>query len=321
MSPLAPRLLLSTAALLVCALAGPLSPASAATTTVTTAAELTAALAQARAGDTITLRDGKYLGSFTGAAAGTAAAPITLIGSPRAVLSTGSVRNDYGLHITGSYWKLTGFSVSVAKKGIMLDNSDGTVIDGVDVGSIGQEAIHVRTSSSGVTVRNSRVHDTGLRSASYGEGIYVGSANSNWSSIMGSSSTPDRSDGVLIENNTVFNTTAEGIDIKEGTTGGRILGNTFTNSGWSGRNSADSFVDVKGNGYLVSGNTGSGTLLDAFQVHSVLTGWGGSNEFSANTVVSGVPGYEVRIASKTPGNVVRCDGSAASLGLTNITCS
>ena len=161
----------------------------------------------------------------------------------------------------------------------------------------------------------------GLTTAAYGEGIYVGSAKSNWASIMGSATTPDRSDNVLIEKNAIINTTAEGIDIKEGTTGGRIIQNTFHRAGWSGENSADSWVDIKGNRYTISGNTGDATLLDAFQVHSVLTGWGGKNAFSWNTVKGGVPGYEVNMASKTPGNTVKCDSTVAAQGLTNIDCT
>jgi parallel beta-helix repeat protein len=290
-------------------------------TTVSTSAQLKSALSSARPGQTITLRDGTYTGKFEASAAGSSSAPITLVGSSKAVLTTGSTGSGYGLHITGSNWHLTGFRVDTAQKGIVLDNSDNTVIDGVEVSRIGQEGVHVRHSSSSVTVRNSFVHHTGVSSASYGEGIYVGSAKSNWSSIMGSSSSADKSDNVVIENNRVSDTTAEGIDIKEGTTGGRITGNVFTHSGHSGSNFADSWVDIKGNGYTVSGNSGSSTRTDAFQVHSVMSGWGGGNDFANNSTSGGVPGYEVNIASKTGGNIVHCKSSAAGQGLTNVTCT
>jgi hypothetical protein len=297
------------------------TPAPSNSVTVSTSAQLTAALKAAVPGQTIVMTPGTYVGKFVAATSGTSSKPITLTGPASAVLTTGSNTSGYGLHITGSNWRLTGFSVSVAQKGIVLDRSSNTVIDGVDVGKIGQEAIHVRTNSVDVIIRNSRVHDTGLSTASYGEGIYVGSAKSNWSSIMGSSSTPDRSDRVLIENNVILNTTAEGIDIKEGTTGGIVRGNSFTHSGHSGANYADSWVDVKGNGYLLEANSGRDTLLDAFQVHSVATGWGGGNLFRSNTVIDGVPGYEVRVSSSEPGNVVACASSNAALGLTNVTCT
>lgn len=138
---------------------------------------------------------------------------------------------------------------------------------------------------------------------------------------MGSAATPDRSDRVVISNNRVSRTAAEGIDIKEGTTGGKVTGNSFSEAGFSGANSADSWVDVKGNGYTVTGNSGSDTKLDALQVHNVLDGWGRDNAFAGNTVLGGVPGYEVRIQSADLGNTVRCQASAAGRGLTNIACT
>ncbi|WP_166871544.1 right-handed parallel beta-helix repeat-containing protein [Salinibacterium sp. ZJ450] len=288
---------------------------------VSSSAELTSALTSATAGDVITLEDGTYTGKFKAAASGTQAAPITLVGSPNAVLTTGSTSSGYGLHVTGHNWNITGFSVSGAQKGIVLDDSDNTVIDGVDVGSTGHEGIHLRSSSNGVTVRNSTVHDAGVVTPAIGEGIYVGTAESNWGEVMGSSSTADQSDNAVIENNRIFNTAAEGIDVKEGTTGGRVIGNSFDNAGHSGANNADSWIDIKGNGYVVADNSGTTARVDAIQVHSVRDGWGGNNTFTGNGTVAAVPGFEVNIASKTPGNVVDCKASDAAQGLTNVDCS
>lgn len=300
----------------------PESPAaSGRTVTVSTADELSAALAAARPGQTIRLSDGAYTGKFVAAASGTDAAPITLTGSRAAVLSSGSLESGYGLHITGSYWQVSGLSVAQSAKGIVLDGSAGTVLSNVDVGSIGSEAVHFRANSTDCTIRDSEIHDTGLAKPGFGEGIYVGSAKSNWKSVMGSAATPDRSDRVVISNNRVSRTAAEGIDIKEGTTGGKVTGNSFSEAGFSGANSADSWVDVKGNGYTVTGNSGSDTKLDALQVHNVLDGWGRYNAFAGNTVLGGVPGYEVRIQSENLGNTVRCQASAAGRGLTNIACT
>ena len=289
--------------------------------TVSTAAELSAALAAARPGQTIRLNDGAYTGKFVAAASGTDAAPITLTGSRAAVLSSGSLKSGYGLHITGSYWQVSGLSVAQSAKGIVLDGSAHTVLSNVDVGSIGSEAVHFRANSTDCTIRDSEIHDTGLAKPGFGEGIYVGSAKSNWETVMGSATTPDRSDRVLISNNRISRTSAEGIDIKEGTTGGKITGNSFSEAGFSGANSADSWVDVKGNGYTVTGNSGSTTKLDALQVHNVLDGWGRDNAFAGNTVQGGVPGYEVWIQSGDLGNTVRCQASTAGRGLTNIPCT
>ncbi|NII51558.1 right-handed parallel beta-helix repeat-containing protein [Frigoribacterium endophyticum] len=300
----------------------PVATPAATTVTVSTSAGLTAALAAARPGQTIALRDGTYTGTFRAAADGTAGQPIRLTGSRAAVLTTGSVSKGYGLHVTGDRWIVSGLTVQTAQKGIVLDGSSGTVVEGVDVGRIGDEGVHLRTNSVDVTVRGSSVHDTGLRKAGFGEGIYVGSAVSNWGSVMGSSSTPDRSDRAQIIGNTISDTAAEGIDLKEGTTGGVVSGNVFRDAGRSGENSADSWVDVKGDGYLVTANSGTGTKLDAFQVH-VISGWGRGNSFRDNTVLGGVPGYEVWVQKGAVGTVVVCRtaGTRAGAGLTNGACS
>lgn len=297
------------------------APAPVREVNVSTTAQLKAALAAAAPGDRITLADGRYLGKFVTSNSGTEAAPITLIGSRKAVLTTGSTRKGYGLHVTGEYWNLSGFTVTTAHKGIVLDAASYSIIDGVDVGDIGQEAIHVRHSSSHVIVRNSLVHDTGTVSQAFGEGIYLGSSHKNWSKVMGSASLADQSDYAIVENNTITNTAAEGIDVKEGTIGGQLLNNTFLNDAWSGKNSADSWVDVKGNGYLISGNRGSQTINDGFQVHKMMVGWGQRNTFENNSSTGVVPGYLVRIVWGSTDNVVTCAPSTATLGLTNIPCS
>lgn len=287
---------------------------------VATSAQLTAALKAAKPGQTIVLKDGTYSGKFVASPSGTDGQRISLTGSRKAVITTGSTSSGYALNVTGDYWNITGLTISGASKGIVLDGSNRTVIDGVDVGRTGAEAVHVRTSSSHVIVRNSVIHDTGLVQPSYGEGIYVGSAKSNWSSIMGSSSTPDRSDYVQILTNVISNTSAEGIDIKEGTTGGIVSRNTFINAGYSGENYADSWVDVKGNDYQITGNTGTDALLDAFQVH-VIDGWGQKNAFRGNAITGRVPGYEVSVQSGANSTSVGCASSAASRGLSNIACT
>lgn len=297
------------------------APIPANTVSVSTAAELSAALAAAAPGQTIHMQDGLYVGKFVASASGTADAPITLAGSRAAVLSTGSIWSGYGLHVTGSHWRIAGLAVTEAAKGIVLEGSTHTVISNVDVGRIGSEAVHFRKNSSDGIVRDSDIHDVGLAQPGYGEGVYVGSAKSNWATVMGSADVPDRSDRVQILNNRISRTAAEGVDAKEGTSGGVIRGNSFTDAGYSGSNSADSWADIKGNGYIVDGNTGSTALADAFQVHSVLEGWGLNNSFSGNTILGGVPGYEVWVQSGSLGTVIACKESKAGLGLSNVPCS
>ena len=75
---------------------------------------------------------------------------------------------------------------------------------------------------------------------------------------------PDRSDRNVVKGNKIGQTTAEAVDIKEGTTGGVVEDNTFDGSALSG---ADSRVDVKGNNWLIKENTGTNSTQDGFQTH------------------------------------------------------
>ena len=77
-------------------------------------------------------------------------------------------------------------------------------------------------------------------------------------------------------------TAAESVDIKEGTTGAQIVGNTFDGSGLTGVNYDDSWVDVKGDNVLVQDNTGRNTTNDGYQTHTQQSGWGCGTVFRNN---------------------------------------
>jgi hypothetical protein len=72
------------------------------------------------------------------------------------------------------------------------------------------------------------VRETGRRKPKFGEGIYVGTARSNWCHI--SACRPDRSDRNVVEGNDIAGTTAESVDVKEGTSDGVVRGNRFDGS-------------------------------------------------------------------------------------------
>ena len=248
---------------------------------VSNAGALQRALEGARPGDVIRLADGTYTGRFSAATSGTRAAPITLQGSRRAVLDGDGVKGGYAFHLTADYWVLRGFSITNAQKGLMADAANHNLIDGLAVFHIGDEAIHFRSFSTRNTVQNCVIHDTGLRRPKFGEGVYLGSAVSNWRKH--SNGNPDASDFNRVLNNRFGpNVRAEAIDIKEGSRGGEIRGNVFDGRGMSGENYADSWVDVKGNSYLIAENRGSRATRDGFQTHVILDGWGRDNVFRAN---------------------------------------
>jgi hypothetical protein len=289
-------------------------------TVVSTADDLHAALASAGPGDVIQLAPGTYVGEFAMTTSGTAAEPITLCGNAESVLDGDGPNGGYVVHLDhASYWRLVGFTVTNGQKGVMADGTVGSVIQGLTVTSIGDEAIHLRNFSTDNLVTGNTVDTTGLRREKFGEGIYIGTAESNWCDITACE--PDRSDRNVVEQNTIRNVTAEAVDIKEGTTGGTVRGNSFDGSGMT-EDGADSWVDVKGNEWLIEGNSGTNSLLDGFQTHEILDGWGTRNVFRGNSAAVNGPGFGF---SLTPArdNVVSCDNTAsgAGEGLSNVSCS
>lgn len=280
-------------------------PASsmAASVTCSTAACLKNALANASPGDVITLAAGvTFNGNFVAAANGTSTGKITLqsaSSSNKAELNGGGTGSGYALHVTGDHWVIKDLKVTNAKKGIMLDHANYTLIDGAEVYQIGEEGVHYRDGSSYNTIRNSYVHDIGTVNPQYGEAIYVGSDKGKWGTFNAATNYN------TIANNTLGpNVAAEHIDIKEGSTGTLVENNTFDGTGMSGANAADSFIDVKGNNDVIRNNTGyrngNSSIKDAFQVHQRAAGWGQNASFTNNTVyLDNTTAYVVNAASGT----------------------
>jgi hypothetical protein len=307
----------------------PTSSPTGTTVNVSTAAQLSAALSVASPGQTISLADGTYVGHFTLLHSGTAAAPIRITGSRNAHLDGGSMSGGYVLHLDqANYVQVDGITITDAQKAVVMDQCSHDVLTNLDAYHTGEEIILLRNYSSDNVVSGNEVHDSGHTTAGYGEGIYIGLAISNWSS-SGQSRTnggPDTSDRNQITGNHIYGTTAENIDIKEGTTGGLIANNSLDSTGMSGANYADSWVDLAGNDYLVRNNIGvhpSGVMNDGYQTHIQASGWAMNNTFTANTSAVNASGYAFNIQTSggtTLGNVVKADNTetGAAKGMANI---
>jgi hypothetical protein len=205
------------------------APCPTAAVTVTTAAELTQALGAAAPGTVIILADGVYHGNFRATGAGTPGQPITLCGGTGAILDGGGTDEGYVLHLDrASHWTVQGFTVRNGQKGVMVDEGTHVLLQGLTVENTGDEAIHLRRFSSDNKVTGNTIRGAGLRKPKFGEGIYIGTAESNWCDITACK--PDKSDRNEISGNTVSGTTAESVDIKEGTSDGLLAGNIFDGS-------------------------------------------------------------------------------------------
>jgi hypothetical protein len=297
------------------------NPACPAGQTVGDVAALKRALATAAPGTVILLAPGTYSGRFSATQSGTASAPITLCGSRDAIVDGGGTKSGYTLYLNGaSWWRLIGFSVQGGQKGLVTDHATHVLIWGLYVHDIGDEGIHLRSFSTDNIVEGVTVRNTGLLTAGFGEGIYVGSANKNWCKYAGCN--PDASDRNIVRNNDIAQTTAENIDIKEGTTGGLIANNRLSGDGMVA-SAASAWVNVKGNSWTITGNVGKHSLKDGFQVHRVYTGWGQANVFQSNTAQVDGPGYGFYVQSSSLATVLTCDNTAigAALGLSNAQCT
>jgi parallel beta-helix repeat protein len=97
--------------------------------------------------------------------------------------------------------------------------SSHVVLRNLIVHDVGQEGIHVKQNSSFVTVENNVVYNTRkLGGCCNGEGIYVGTSTSG---------SLDNTNNVTVRNNTIHDTTDEGIEIKPGTHDCIVEGNTL----------------------------------------------------------------------------------------------
>lgn len=220
---------------------------------VSTASELSSALSGAQEGDAINLADGTYGGPFKL----TDKSAVRLCGTRAAILRGGGTSGGYPLTITtGDRIEVRGLTLTSGLMGLYATRLTNSLLDDLHVHTTGQEGIHIRTFSSDNVIQNSHISNTGLTVAEYGEGVYIGTDIGQWGSYTGGQ--PDRSDRNRVLNNHFGpDIRSEAIDVKEGTSGGLIQGNTFDGRGLVRSKSwVNSLVELKGNGYTVSGNSG-----------------------------------------------------------------
>ncbi len=252
---------------------------------VSSALELKLALAQATPGMRIELAPGTYYGNFTINSSGLAERPIVLSGNVDAVLDGMTIASGAGLTLHANHWRIEHVRVRNAKKGVVLDGASDNVLFDVQVDSVGEEGIRLRRFSANNRISGCAIARTGLLRPGYGEGVYIGTAISQWQ--QETDGQPDRSDRNQIDRCTFGpGITAENIDVKEGTSQGVLSRNVFDASAISGENYADSVVDLKGNAYVLSENRMAAAAPNPLgidvQVHHKQGGWGYRNVFVNN---------------------------------------
>jgi hypothetical protein len=293
---------------------------------VATVSQLAAALAYARPGDLILLADGTYVGHFKATISGTASSPIVLCGTRAAVLNGGKTSGGgFALTVQASYWTLDGFTVTNTHQGVRFQGTRSGVIRGLAINTVGQEAISLKGFAKHNLVEGNTISNTGLSIAEYGEGIYLGSAPSQW--CTWSNCQPDRTDSNTVRRNTIGPyVRSELIDAKEGTAFNRIEDNVFDGRGQVNDPATfwiDSWVEINGDDYVVTGNRGVNALKHGFQTYRGPNGWGNRTYYAGNSAdLNGAPGYGIVLSQSPYGVIVRCDNQVqdAGSGLSNVSC-
>lgn len=268
-----------------------LTPEPQSVISVSSVEELFPAIRNAQPGDIIQVAAGTYdYTGYQGAqkidtnASGTADAPITLTAADPQnppVFTGSSPENGYVLQITGDYWIVEHICFQNSQKGIVLDNSNYTILRNCEISHTGSEAVALRDGSSYCKVLDCSIHDAGLVTPGYGEGVYIGSSYTV-------SGFDYKCDYNVVDGCTFKNIAAEHVDVKEYTTGTEIANCTFYGDGMTGENYAGSFLDIAGNDCYVHDNTGyrngNRNIVAAFELHEQVDGWGYDAVFENNTL-------------------------------------
>ncbi|OOB90903.1 hypothetical protein B0T42_09180 [Rathayibacter sp. VKM Ac-2630] len=280
------------------------------TKTVRTSSELNSALVGARPGQVIRMADGLYTGAFALRSIPDSSSGVWLCGSPNAVLSTGSTGSGIALTLKDVHnVHLVGFSVRNAFQGVHVLASSEVRIADLTVSEIGYEGVHLRNQTVDSLIVGSTISRTGLVTAKYGEGVYVGTSDRNWCEYNGCAS--DKSNRNLVIDNVIRDTGAEPIEAKEGTWDGQIIGNVVARGS---RISTDvlSLTMVSGNGWTAAGNTLSNPRMYGLQVITREDGSGNKNLVTANHVAN-APAYPIYLHNpsdwSTWGNIATCSNS------------
>jgi len=174
------------------------------------AAAFQTALNNAAPGDTIKLTGGNYLGSFYTKKAGTAAAPIWIIGTNNSVLR--DAPNDPCLNIWHDYYRIENLTMDNGRRAIEVVGASHGIVRNVIGKNSYKGTFKIRIQSQYWLFENCRVE--GPQSLGPGEGFYVSKAKSDWET-SGSTVIPDNSGYITFLDCTAFNCIDDGFDLKE----------------------------------------------------------------------------------------------------------
>lgn len=162
-------------------------------------------------GDIVLVRGGSYQ-SLKITRSGQKGAPITFQSYPGEIPTIKNGPASQGIKIQDAdYIIIDGFHITdFSNQGFYCYRGDYIIIRKCLIYNIGREGLRFKYSNFGIA-ENNIIHNTGNRGGgANGEGIYVGSGDV-------SAGEEDPTHGIIVRNNEIYNTTDEGIELKQGT--------------------------------------------------------------------------------------------------------
>jgi hypothetical protein len=168
-----------------------------------------AALAVAGPGDTVLIGAGTWPRLTVRDLAGAPDAPITLRPAPGAEgevwFSHGDRAAEFGLWIERSQWLvLDGIGARDSLWGIRILASSGITVRNSVITDTGQEALAVKDGSTDIVIERNLIQRTGLVLSQFGEAVYLGTGGE----------TSDGTARIVVRDNELADLTAEAIDVK-----------------------------------------------------------------------------------------------------------
>jgi hypothetical protein len=281
----------ATGTITVNTLADPLT-GQAATFKVYNEVEFNSALLAVQPGDTIIFY-GRITCSkpFTTSRDGTPSAPITITGDSNAVIyATG----NYGLQVLHDNYRFSNFSIENSDKGMVIDNANNGIVHNVHCMDIQNEAFKIRNQSKNWLFTFCSARRTGLE-GEYGEGFYVGQADSNWIDDK-----PDECSYITFFNCYTTDTYNDGFDIKEGSHHIKLVNCTADYSG-----SIEPNPDAKygSSGFYLRGDNIQVIKCSVNQLGNGDWAFRSSNTTADNDIDYGNSGNELKQCGVTGGDV------------------
>lgn len=300
------------------------------TVNVSTMTQLQNAINAAIPGDDIVMAPGSYnlSGKLTITRNGTATNPIRLIGPRTAILNGTGAGNYTYLNPICNWWVFQGFKVQNGLFGIEtgtygnagIGMSDCVVCD-VESGNTGNGSMVLRGNSSRNLVQENWFHDTGVTQFWYGEGIYVGS---------GATSDNPANDNHILNNDFGPNVRADHVDVKNGTSGNTVEGNTsdatgfrFENGSASGGQTTESVYSSQGQNQTWLNNTINNMSLAIGHNYNDngFFNWQGSHtRWHGNVITEGPFDFGI-VTNGGTDNPVHCDNTMIGGTFSNVACT